>query len=337
MRLIDYLKDKVLYLILNAIILGIMFFLLILFKLPKVIIFSILFVLILKDLLIIAMDYYKRAKFYNEFAKSLSNLDQKYLISELLSIPNFIDGKLVVNYLEEINKSMHEHVNSYKYDMIEFKEYLELWCHEIKTPVATSNLIIDNNKNQITNSIQEEIKKIENYIEQIMFYSKSDNVKSDYIIGKTNLQEVVNSVVKRNKKDLISKKIKINIGALDVVRSDAKWLEFILNQIMSNSIKYSKDKNAFINIFSRKEKNTIYLLVEDNGIGIEKEDISKVFEKGFTGHNGRKLYNSTGIGLYLCKKLCNKLEHGIFIDSIINEKTIVTILFPENNMTSRLT
>ncbi len=109
-------------------------------------------------------------------------------------------------------------------------------------------------------------------------------------------------------------------------------MEFIINQIIINSIKYSKEKDAYIKVSYKNNKNNVMLFIEDNGIGIDSTEIEKVFNKGFTGTNGRKKYNSTGIGLYLCKKLCDKLGHNITISSKINEKTTVTIIFPNNSL-----
>ena len=332
MSLKDYLKDKYKELILIIISIIIIFILLILFNSHELLIIFIMTILILNLIIIYINDFIKRKLFYNSTKKILKSLDQKYLITEIVEDTNFIDGKIMLEYLYEIDKSMHEYVNKYKSNSKEFIEYIELWCHEIKTPISTIKLIIENNHNEITNSIEEEINKIETYIEQVLYFSRSGNVEKDYIIKNTNLKEVINKVIKKNRKTLISKKIKVEINELYNTNTDAKWIEFIINQIISNSIKYSKDKESFIKIYSKNNKNNVILYIEDNGIGINSSEIGRVFDKGFTGSNGRKKYNSTGIGLYLCKKLCNKLGHNIEISSKENSKTIVTIIFPKSSM-----
>ena len=145
-----------------------------------------------------------------------------------------------------------------------------------------------------------------------MYYVRSNNVEKDYIIKKTDLKKVIDHVITKNKKDLINKKVKIDIKVQDYVYSDSKWLEFIINQIIINSIKYTKE-NPEIIIKQIKTKENVILSIKDNGIGIKKEEQNKVFNKGFTGTNGRKNNNSTGIGLYLAKKLTEKLGHNIKI------------------------
>ena len=326
-----YLKDKLIFILIALFSLVVVTSLLLIFDINKVLILLITIILLLTYLLVIIYDYVKRKLFYDELRKNLNSLDKKYLITEMIKESNFIDSKLLTEFLYEIDKSMHEEINNYKYSINEFIEYIELWCHEIKTPIATTKLIIDNNKNEVTKSILEEVEKIENYIEQVLYYSRSDLVEKDYIIGSANLKKIVDDVIKKNKKDLINKKIKVDIDNLPIVESDSKWLTFIINQIITNSIKYSSN-NPIIKIYAKVNKNNVLLNIEDNGIGIIDTEISKVFDKGFTGTNGRIKYNSTGIGLYLCKKLCDKLGHSITICSKINNKTIVTIVIPNNSM-----
>ena len=151
----------------------------------------------------------------------------------------------------------------------------------------------------------------------------------DYIIKKVELEPLVKKVIKRNQRDFISKRISLELKDLEqVVYSDSKWIEFILNQIIVNAIKYSKGNNDKIEIESQKQNNSVILSIKDYGVGINEKDIGRVFEKGFTGENGRKFGKSTGIGLYLCKKLCEKLGLGLYIDSKENYGTKVTIIFP---------
>ena len=190
-------------------------------------------------------------------------------------------------------------------------------------------MIVENNPNSINQSIQEELIKIENYLQQVLFYARSENVEKDYLIKEVNLNDVVNTVIKQNKKDLISKRIKIELNNLNIqVYSDKKWLEFILNQIINNAIKYV-NQDPVITISAKKYQDHDELMISDNGIGILKDEIDRVFDKGFTGTNGRNDKKSTGIGLYLCKKLCLRLNHEIKISSI--EKTTVTIIFPHSS------
>ena len=281
----------------------------------------------------IIIEYFKRKKFYDNLLNMLEELDEKYLITEIIKTPNFLEGQIFKNSLEQIDKSMLENVNKYKYMTEDYKEYIELWIHEIKIPIATSKMVIENNKNAITKSIDEELDKVENYIEQALFYARSNTVEKDYYIRKVVLKEIVNESIKKNKSSLIQEKISIDIHDLEIeVNTDNKWIVFILNQIIQNSIKYRKKENSVIEIYANQGKENVILYIKDNGIGIKQGEITRVFEKGFTGTNGR-LSNkkSTGIGLYLCKKLCNKLGIGIELNSVQNEGTEVKLVFPKDS------
>ncbi len=281
----------------------------------------------------IIIEYFKRKKFYDNLLKMLEELDEKYLITEIIKTPNFLEGQIFKNSLEQIDKSMLENVNKYKYMTEDYKEYIELWIHEIKIPISASKMVIENNKNAITKSIDEELDKVENYIEQALFYARSNTVEKDYYIRKVFLKEIVTESIKKNKSSLIQEKISIDIHDLDIeVNTDNKWIVFILNQIIQNSIKYRKKENSVIEIYANQGKENVILYIKDNGIGIKQGEITRVFEKGFTGTNGR-LSNkkSTGIGLYLCKKLCNKLGIGIELNSVQNEGTEVKLVFPKDS------
>lgn len=279
-------------------------------------------------------EYNKKKKYYNYLEKILNQLKEKYLITEVIKKPEFIEGKIIYETLEQINKSMHENVNKYKYNLKDYKEYIELWIHEIKIPLATSKMIIENNKNNATRSIEEELDKLENYIDQALYYARSNTVEKDYYIKKSNLKELVNESIKKNKTMLIQEKVEINTHDLNnIIYTDSKWIIFILNQLIQNSVKYkNKERTLEIEMFSKENKDNTILYIKDNGIGIKKNEINRIFEKGFTGTNGR-LSNkkSTGIGLYLCKKLCDKLGISIELDSKENEFTEIKIIFPNSS------
>lgn len=333
MKISEFLKDKTLEIIFAIfLIITIIAFL----SVTQVDLFIKMYIpiaILLFFIIVLTVEYIKKKKFYNAVKESLIELDEKYLIAETIENPSFLDGKLLKNILIETDKSMIEHVNKYKYLQEEYKEYIELWIHEIKTPIAAGKLIVQNNKNEVTKSIDEELDKIEYYVEQALYYARSNTVEKDYCITKCNLQDIVNTVIKKNKDDLINNKIKINIEDInESVYTDSKWIIFILNQIITNCIKYSKTENAEININVEIKKARVILDIKDNGIGIRKGEITKVFEKGFTGSNGRKEgKKSTGIGLYLCRKLCGKLGIGIELNSEENIGTDVKLVFPKND------
>jgi signal transduction histidine kinase len=329
----SYLKDKLSLIVLELFSYIIIFIMLLLLKLSSSLIVMVTIVYFLPIIIFIMMDYLKRSLFYQEVIKKLTNLDQKYLISELVVNPDFSEAQILSNILYSIDKNYLEHISALKRLNIDFKDYIELWCHEIKTPIATTKLIIANNKSKVTESILEEINKTEKLIEQVLYYARMDTVTNDYFVSKINLATIIKNVIKNNQSEILNNKIKIILNIKDVfIYSDSKWLEFIINQILSNAIKYHQAK-PYIKFLVTMNKNSTVLTIEDNGIGIKEEEIGRVFNKGFTGSNGRYNHTSTGFGLYLAHELCQKLGHDIKITSQENKYTKVFIIFPNNSLT----
>jgi signal transduction histidine kinase len=216
----------------------------------------------------------------------------------------------------------------------EYEEFITSWVHQVKTPIAVSRLLIENDSSSPSKdtlySIEEELDKIENYIEQALYYSKIDDFSKDYLINEIELNKLIKEAVKKQAKTFINKKITIEIENTDlIVTTDKKWLLFILDQVLSNSLKYTSTGGR-IRIYGLIEDKVQKLVIEDNGLGIKSEDLDRVFDKGFTGYNGRENYKATGIGLYLSKKLARKLGHHMSIESKYGEYTEVAIVFPKN-------
>ena len=335
MKFKDFIKDKILMILLLIFSMISVEIILLVYKINFTIRLYVFLAPILAIMISILIEYYNKKSFYKNLIEKLDELEQKYLISEIINSPNFTEGKILKETVEDAGKSMTENVNKYKYIQEDYKEYIELWIHEIKTPIAASKLLIENNKNETTKSIGEELDRIENYIEQALFYARSNTVEKDYIITKSNLQEIVNAGILKNKSNLMNSKINVNIHDLDKdVYTDSKWAVFIISQIIQNSIKYAKNTEPKIEIYAIQKNDSVILYIKDNGIGIKNGEITRVFEKGFTGENGRIIgKKSTGIGLYLCKKLCNKLRLGIELNSEKNVGTEIRIIFPKNSFT----
>lgn len=333
MKFKDFIKDKKIEIILMLFSTMSIEIILLAYQIQLIVRVYVVASIILSLLISMLIEYYSKKSYYNNLLEKLDELDQKYLLSEVISKANFQDSNLFKEILEETGKSMLENVNKYKYAQEDYKEYIELWIHEIKTPILASKLIIENNKNEITKNIEEELDKIENYTEQALYYARSNTVEKDYIITKTNLKDIVNMSIIKNKTIILNNKIELDIHDLEKqVYTDSKWVVFILNQVIQNSIKYSKKKNKTIEIHAEEQKEKVTLYIKDNGLGIKKSELSRVFEKGFTGENGRIIgKKSTGIGLYLCKKLCDKLQLAININAEQNVGTEVTIVFPKGS------
>lgn len=332
MKLIEYIKEKFVFMVINIVMTlsGV-----VILKALKVDTYAIVFIIILNLIGVFSCyiyDYFNRKKYYDNLFKNLDGLDKKYFIAEILESGDFIESNIIYSVLEECTKSMKDEVADLKRNINDYKEYIETWVHEIKTPIASARLILENDEGYINKSVLEEIEKVEGFIEQVLFYARSSTVERDYIIKKIPLKNSINSVIRKNANILIEKRVKIQLEDIEKkVYCDSEWIEFILQQIISNSVKYMDKDEKYIKIRCLEKDKNIILKILDNGIGISEKSIEKVFEKGYTGENGRKYNNSTGMGLYLCKKLCLKLGLGISIKSKLGVGTEVTIVFPINN------
>lgn len=333
MSFIEYFKDKVIFIIINIIVLVITSYLLFGLNVSSYAIFIICILNFLASISFFIYDCLRKSKYYSSLLKRLDELDKKYFIGDVATEEDFLEGKILFEIISQATKSMKDDISESIRNSNDYKEYIELWVHEIKTPIATCKLLIENNDNEVTESIGEEVTKVEDYIEQVLFYARSNAVEKDYLIKEINLKKSINAVIRKNANTLIEKRVKVDIRNVDkIVSCDSKWIEFILGQIVSNSIKYMDKKESVLKIYSENIGNDVILKICDNGIGMDEKSVIKAFEKGYTGKNGRRFGKSTGMGLYLCKKLCEKLGLGINIKSNENEGTEVTILFPINDM-----
>lgn len=276
-----------------------------------------------------------RYLYYRSYYKSLTDIigNERDEIINHLPKPKSYEQILFHNVLSSLYNEQSSKIQRLYEQKKDNEEFITSWVHQVKTPIAVSRLLIESNSNspnkETLYSLEEELDKIENYIEQALYYSKIDDFSKDYLINEVGLDRLVKEGVKKQAKTFINKKINIEIDNTDLtVITDKKWLSFILDQILSNALKYTSFDGR-IKIYGLIEAKTQKLIIEDNGIGIKSEDLDRVFDKGFTGYNGRENYKSTGIGLYLSKKLARKLGHDISIESKYGERTKVTIIFPK--------
>ncbi|MEX3622789.1 sensor histidine kinase [Viridibacillus arvi] len=277
--------------------------------------------------LYIFIEYYFIKK---HFIALKSSCRDGYLIQEELQTPKTLEQQLFQQILKQVDQQHQQKVTSILNDKKETMDYMTSWFHEIKTPISVSRLIIENEKkNPVLNSIEEEVDTIEGYVEQALYFIRADDFNQDYFIVPVDLGVVIRLIIKQNAKIFIRKKIKLKLEVESTeVLTDQKWLVYILAQILSNALKYTSPQGE-VNISTEEDDIERRLIIEDNGIGIDQADIQRVFDKGFTGMNGRSHGNSTGMGLYLAKRLANKLGHSITITSEKNLFTVVTIHFPK--------
>lgn len=334
MNIVEYIKERIPFLIINLVLFFIVAIFMYIANVPKSIIIIVFSIWFLPLVSYIVIELIKSRRYFDSINNVLENLDKKYLLPEVIDEANFIEGKILNNILKTVSKDMNERVKYFKDEQLEYREYIETWVHEIKTPIASTKLILENDDSKLSERVNYEIRKVENYIDQVLYYARSSDVSKDYIIKEFDLRAVVMKSIKSNSRDFINKKIKLELKEVSgKIFSDAKWIEFIINQVIVNAIKFSEVNKGVVEIYSEEYENNIVLTIKDNGVGISGKDIDRVFEKGFTGENGRRFGKSTGIGLYLCKKLCRKLGLGITITSKVNEGTKVNIVFPKGRFT----
>lgn len=284
----------------------------------------------LVDVVTFGMDYYKRRNYYNTINETLNTMEKKQYIFPLLPKAEFYDGKVLEEILRQTTKAMNDEIASYQVNSEEYREYIETWIHEVKSPIAAVSLLCDNNKSMVTRTILEENRRIEGYVEQALFYARSTNVEKDYAIRSVSLETMVKNVIKKHSTQLIAIKASIHMENLQCqVYTDPKWFEFILTQLVLNSIRYRKEP-CELNFKADESEEGISFTLMDNGIGIPAKDLGRVFEKGFTGENGRSYGKSTGIGLYLCRQLCEKMGIGLSIKSSLDTGTEVSVFFPKD-------
>lgn len=256
------------------------------------------------------------------------NLEEKYLIAEVLTKPKDMKSSAYYYALKKTTKSMNDEISKLEHKYQDYREYIESFVHEVKTPISALLLYCDNHKDA---ELKGEVQKIDNLVEQALYYARSENPEKDYFIKSIKLSDIIHQVLMQSKDYFLKHKISIETKNLDVeVATDEKWIIFVINQILNNSIKYMEKERKVISFQAREEGNKVVLEIMDNGIGIKESDLIRVFEKGFTGSD-RKKSRSTGIGLYLSKKICNKLGLEINIYSKHKEWTKVEIIYPKSN------
>ncbi len=265
-----------------------------------------------------------RKKYLEKLLAMTEQLEERYLIAELMAVPEKADDQVFYRILKMAEKSMLEKIGGIQRERKEYREYIEQWIHEVKTPITAMKLLCENNRLDFTRDLLAELEKVTRFTEQALYYARSEHTEKDYAVREIRLEAVIHGAIADNKYLLRQNHVAVTVDAMeDSVYTDDKWVRFILNQLISNAVKYCTKQPALHFYTVRRGERTL-LAVEDNGIGIAESDLPRIFEKGFTGQNGRIVQSSTGIGLYLCKRLCDKL--GIGLEAHSNEKGTTMVL-----------
>ncbi|RDY23887.1 sensor histidine kinase [Romboutsia maritimum] len=278
---------------------------------------------LITTVIFLVIGYLSQKKKYKILFNYINNQsdEKKYAITDCFY-------KIIENKVNE----HEEELNGLREELQEINDYMTKWVHEIKIPIAVLEIISKRvseieKEERLSKDINIEIKRIENLVDQALYTSRAGNYSSDFLIEEVNLSKVIKEVVKKHKYLFIYNKIEIEISNTDVnVLTDKKWITHIIEQIIDNSCKYT-NKFGKIQIYTLKDDKGTQLHIKDNGIGIVPQDIDRIFDKGFTGENGRKRTKSTGMGLYISKKILHKLSHNIEVVSSANKFCDVYITF----------
>lgn len=235
------------------------------------------------------------------------------------------DYQNIIKNLKEQNSELKSQERIFKQEM---SDYYSMWVHQIKTPIAAMHVLQQTLEEEYPEQkyikeIKLELFKIEQYVEMVLTYLRMGEMSGDLKFEKYSLDAIVRQVIRKYSQMFILRKIHLQYAKTSqCIVTDEKWLQFVLEQVLSNALKYTKD-GGMIFIYTEEKENKKCLVIEDSGIGIQAEDLPRVFEKGFTGYNGRADKKSTGIGLCMCKKIMERLNHQIWIESEVDKGTKV--------------
>lgn len=296
---------------------------------------------------------------FNRYAKRFKALEEAgFNIENILDLLPAPDDAMAMQYRQIITRLYDErrkllsHAHFRDSDM---NDYYTMWAHQIKVPIAAMGMLLQNaeirgeacldevdstidkgtyqamSSSETNRLLSEELFRIEQYVEMVLYYQRLDSINSDFLFKTYDLYAIVKEAVKKQRMFFINKKLSLNFEPFSFrVVTDEKWLQFAIGQILFNALKYTAQGSITIRL--EKTEQQARLVIEDTGIGIRPEDLPRIFERGFTGYNGRLDKKSTGIGLYLCKKILEKLSHSIEVTSRIREGTQVAIGFELTKM-----
>ena len=329
MMFLEYLEEKIFYIIISLVFTLLLSIYLLLIGIDSSVVILLAILIIVFIFISLLISYLLIKKRYKKIVNLVDSLDEKYLIKEVIDKPKNLENRAYYYVLDKACKALNDKLSEVENSKNEYLDFLDSFIHEVKTPISALALYADNNNDE---RIKEEVLKISRLVDKMLFYARSDVVEKDYFIKEVTLADLVHPVLLEYKNYLLNYHIKVEVKDLDNLKvyTDIKWLNFIIGQIISNSLKYQNKKDRLVRIKGVSTKNNIKLEIYDNGVGIKEADLSKVFEKGFTGSNRNKK-NASGIGLYLTKKLCDKLGIDIKIESVYLKYTKVVITFPKGN------
>ena len=257
------------------------------------------------------IPYRQRKKQLDKWLQLAKQLEERYLLAEVLPASDRADDQVFFELLRLSERSMLEQVSACRRQRRSYQDDIEQWVHEFKTPLTAIGLLCENNRSPFTRDLLVETEKLNRLTEQVLYLARSEHPEKDYVVREISLSAVIHQAIADNKYLLRQNHVTVEVSPItETVYSDDKWLRFILDQLIVNAVKY-RSETPTLRFAARRENGMVLLFAEDNGVGIAESDLPRIFEKGFTGQNGRSTAGATGMGLYLCHKLCAKLDIGL--------------------------
>ncbi len=285
-----------------------------------------IYVLTISMLLIcsfLVIRYMLRRKFYQKILTPPTSMDDALNRSAKTSV-----NIVVEQYLNELYRIYQKEVQGLHASQQRHSKFMNQWIHQMKTPISVLELLLQEETFD-KKSVQEELDRLKRGLEMVLMNARIDNFENDMQIEQVNLRECVTEVINENKRLFITNQVfpQVLVDESVFVASDSKWLKFIVSQFVTNAVKYTFEKNKKLVVSVEQDETATVLIVRDEGIGIPESDLSRITKAFFTGENGRKTGESTGMGLYLAKEICEKLGHELNIESEVGKGTIVSITF----------
>lgn len=322
---IAYIKDKLTVIITFALFAAVLVVTFALYQLP---IQAVLYPTILNffiGFVIIAFDFNRTVKNFRELDRIKSLTAD--MITSLPQISNVYDSEyneIIHNLKEEVIRIEKETSEKYS-DMM---DYYSVWVHQIKTPIASMRLTLQNDDSALSRTILSDLSRIEQYVEMVLAYLRLDSESNDYVFKEYSVDEIIKKSVRKFSSEFIGRKLLLQFEPCNLtIVTDEKWFSFVVEQVLSNALKYTRKGSVKISM-----PQPSLLCIEDTGIGITEEDLPRVFEKGYTGGNGRIDAHASGLGLYLCKRICDNLSIGITAESKLNQGTRINLDLNQNKL-----
>ncbi len=271
-----------------------------------------------------------------ELESVMEQLDRKYLFAECAPEPRTLYERRLFDLMRRAGRAMTGAVSDAQAAQREYREYVEGWVHEIKTPITAAGLICRKADNDTRRRLMQELGQIEAYVERTLFYARAESPEKDFVIRQVLLSELAAAAIDRHRALLMQSGVRVETQGLERwVFTDEKWVVFILGQLLQNAARYRKG-DPVVTLRAEMTEKQVHLTVEDNGMGIPAHELPRVFDRGFTGSNGRSRGGSTGMGLYLCRRLADSLGLGLWLVSEEGEGTAVTLAFPPREKLTEL-